>query len=204
MKLSIRPDIFFPGSVITTDFGWDTKTFPGKPRIHAALDRAGPSRVHTPIESERSAWLDNDAEGNSVLRLFFPGGEFRMLHFIRDELDSGCLAAALAGAGLAIGAPIGPVGNHGIFVASKGGTGRHVHLSLIVEPDSYDEDLAERIGSGWNTDSSADYLARYGSAYANQVKQRGIEWMNEHLIARHDPYYGGRLRYYVNPRVYGL
>ncbi|HOX30895.1 MAG TPA: hypothetical protein PLB91_01115 [Spirochaetales bacterium] len=204
MKLNVYPTIFLPGSQVTTGFGWDPYTFPSRPRIHTAIDRAGPGVVRCPLEAERSVWIDDDAEGCSVLRLFFSGGELRLLHFIRGELDSGALAAGLSGAGLALGDPIGPAGNHGLSVKAKGGTGRHVHCSLVLEPGQYDGDLEARIGSIWHNDYSTDYRARYGQPFVAQAKQRGIKWMNAHIIARFDPYYNGALRFYVNPAVYGL
>lgn len=198
MRLAITPSLFFPHSTITTGFGWDPYTYPGHPRIHTAVDRAGKGIVHTPIAAEKTAWLDNDAEGCSVFRLFFDGGEFRMLHFLRGELDSGALAAALAGAPLGQGAPIGPTGNHGLSVSKSGGDGRHVHYSLILEPGAYDEDLKTLAGAGWNSDHSADYRSRLGPAFIAQAAQRGIRWMNAFIIARADPYYDGKLRFYVN------
>ena len=126
--LSLSPSVFFPGSVVTTPFGWDDRTFPGRPRIHPAVDRAGKGIVHSPIAATRVIWIDNDAEECSVLRLLFVGGEIRLLHFIRSELDSGALAAGIAGASLDLGAPLGPTGNHGLSVSKSGGDGRHVHL----------------------------------------------------------------------------
>ena len=205
MRLTIDPNVYFPSSQVSVGFGWDPFTFPGRPRIHTAIDRAGPGVVRCPVKAERSAWIDDDAEDCSVLRLFFPGGELRLLHFIRGELDSGALAAGLAKAGLALGAPIGPAGNHGLSVSSrKGGDGRHVHCSLILEPGQYDDDLAARIGASWNSDRSADYRSHYGQPFIAQASQRGITWMSAHIIARHDPYYSGALRFYVDPAVYGL
>lgn len=196
---------FFPGSIITTDFGWDPWTFRGRPRIHVAVDRAGPGLVRSPIEAEQSSWIDNDAEGCSVFRLFFEGGEFRMLHFLREELDSGALASAITHAPLALGAPIGPVGNHGLSVPSRGGSGRHVHYSLILEPGIYDDDLAVLVGERWAEDLSSTYRTRLGPAFTSQVTIRGIQWMNESIIARKDPYYNGALRFYLNTnRLFGL
>jgi hypothetical protein len=204
MKLDIDPSVFLPGSQIAVGFGWDPCTFKNRPRIHTAIDRAGMGIVRSPIAAEKTAWIDNDAEYCSVFRLFFAGGELRMLHFIRGELDSGALAAALVGAGLEIGAPIGPTGNHGLSVSSNGGNGRHVHYSIILEPGVYNDDLEARLGASWNSDYSANFRAKYGPAFIDQVKQRCITWMNTKVIARHDPYYNGALRFYVNPAVYGL
>jgi hypothetical protein len=195
---------FFLNSQVTTAFGWDPFTFKARPRIHPALDRAGKGIVFCPVEAERSKWIDDDAEGCSVLRLFFPGGELRMLHFIREELDSGALSAGLAGAGLKMGSPIGPTGNHGLSASVNGGDGRHVHFSLILEPGAYDDELRAKIGSIWDSDYSADYRARYGTPFIDEAKKRGITWMNARIIARHDPYYSGAIRFYVNPAVYGL
>jgi hypothetical protein len=204
MKLNVDASVFFPGSQVTTAFGWDPYTFRNRPRIHPAIDRAGKGLVHSPLKAERSAWIDNDAEGCSVLRLFFEGGELRLLHFIRGELDSGALAAAITGAGLEAGAPIGPTGNHGLSVAAGSGDGRHVHYSLVLEPGVYDDDLATKIGSIWNSDYSSSYRDRYKQPFIDEVRARGITWMNAHIIARHDPYYDGKLRLYINPAVYGL
>jgi hypothetical protein len=204
MKLHVDPSVFLPGSAVTTGFGWDPFTFPARPRIHPAIDRAGKGVVRAPIAADRTAWIDNDAEFCSVFRIFFLGGELRMLHFIRDELDSGALASALAGAGLEIGSPIGPTGNHGLSVSSGKGDGRHVHYSLIFEPGVYNEDLEERLGSSWNADYSSSFGSKYGPAYIAEAKKRGITWANTKVIARHDPYYNGALRFYVHPAVYGL
>lgn len=199
MKLAIDHSVFLPYSLVTTDFGWDPWTFPGRPRIHPAVDRAGSGIVRSPVAAARSQWINNDAEGSSVLRLFFEGGEFRMLHFIREELDSGALAAAIAGAPLALGAAIGPTGNHGLSVSKNGkGTGRHVHYSLVLEPGVYDDDLRYQVGRDWNADRTGEYRSKYGPDFSAQVTQRGISWMNEIVIARNDPYYNGSLRYYVN------
>jgi hypothetical protein len=202
--LPLSPSVFFPGSIVTTPFGWDATSFPGRPRIHPAVDRAGKGIVRSPLAAKKAVWIDNDAEGCSVLRLFFDGGELRLLHFIREELDSGALAAGIAGAPLELGAPIGPAGNHGLSVSTKGGDGRHVHCSLILEPKVYDSVLAARIGSIWASDYSKDYRAQYGAAFSAQAAQRGIEWMNAYIIARHDPYYSGSIRYFVNPVIFGL
>jgi hypothetical protein len=205
MNLPLDCSVFFPSSTITTGFGWDPLTFPGHPRIHTAVDRAGKGIVHSPVSASRTAWIDNDAEGCSVFRLFFDGGEFRMLHFLRAELDSGALAAAIAHAPLAKGAPIGPTGNHGLSVPMNGGTGRHVHYSLILEPGAYDNDLQVLSGGSWNSDRTSDYRAKYGAPFISQAAQRGIQWMNEFCIARNDPYYDGKLRFYINTyRFFGM
>jgi len=198
MELKLSLDDFFPRSVITTPFGWDTKTFPTRPRLHHAVDRAGSGIVHTPVEAESSQWIDDDAEGCSVLRLFFPGGEFRMLHFIRGELESAVLSAALVKAPIPAGTPIGPTGNHGLSVPLNGGTGRHVHYCLILEPGVYDDKLKILAGAGWNNDHMSDYRSQYGKAFIADTAARGVRWMNEFIVARADPYYDGKLRFVVN------
>jgi hypothetical protein len=48
---------FFPLSVVTTRFGWDEDTFPGSPRIHPAIDRAGKEIVSVPVDAESSQWI---------------------------------------------------------------------------------------------------------------------------------------------------
>jgi hypothetical protein len=204
MKLNIDPSVFLSNSQVTTGFGWDPYTFKNRPRIHPAIDRAGRGIVRSPLKARRAIWIDDDAEGCSVLRLLFEGGELRLLHFIRGELDSGALAAAIAGAGLEIGSPLAPTGNHGLSVSSGKGDGRHVHYSLVLEPGAYDDDLLARIGQIWNSDYTSTYRARYGQSFIVDAAKRGITWMNAHVIARHDPYYDGKLRFYVNPAAYGL
>jgi len=83
----LRTDIFFPDSTITTPFGWDAETFPDAPRIHHAIDRAGPGVIRLPFDAERLEWAGADANGCSVLRAFALDGalELRMLHFIREH-----------------------------------------------------------------------------------------------------------------------
>jgi hypothetical protein len=195
---------FFPGSTITTRFGWDEDTFAGRPRIHPAIDRAGRGTVYVPVNALSCQWIDADSEGCSVLRLFFPGGELRLLHFNRDELDSGILASCLANASISKDSPIGSAGNTGISVSKRGGDGRHVHLSLIVEPGRYDDQLHRVIGDGWNNDRSSDWRARYGKPFIDECQKRSIFWMNQHIIARYDPYYSGKPRFFIDPTVFEL
>jgi hypothetical protein len=202
MKLLLCPEVFFPGSTVTTRFGWDTD--PPGPRIHHAIDRAGSGIVHSPIAASSSAWIDNDAQACSVIRLIIDGGELRLLHFIRSELVEDTLQDLLKGASIEAGQPLGPTGNHGLSIPSKGGTGRHVHYSLVLKPGAYDKDLADHFGPGWKNDWSADYRAKYGRAYIEEAAKRGVRWANDSIIAKADPYADGRLRFYVNTTTLGL
>jgi hypothetical protein len=195
---------FFPGSTVTTRFGWDEYTFPGRPRIHPAIDRAGRGTISVPVDAASSQWIRADSQGCSVLRLFFRGGELRMLHFNQAELSNGALAKALVGAPIAKGEKIGPAGNTGLSVSKSGGDGRHLHLSLVLEPGTYDDQLCRVIGDGWNVDRAVSWRDRYGRPFIDECSRRSITWMNQHVIARYDPYYNGRMRYYIDPLIFDL
>jgi hypothetical protein len=205
MELRLHPEFFFPKSVITTPFGWDAETFPSAPRLHHAVDRAGKGSVFSPVKAEKVIWIDSDSQGNSVLRLIFLGGEVRILHFLRDELDSLILASAISNAGIDAGTRIGPAGNKGISISSSGGDGRHIHYSLILSPGAYDDQLAQLAGPGWNSDRSSDFRAKYGKAFIQEAAIRGVRWMNQYVIAKADPYYVGRIRFVVDSvKLFGL
>jgi hypothetical protein len=180
---------FFPGSTITTRFGWD-KDPPG-PRLHHAVDRAGPGVVHLPFDAEKVEWIDADAQGNSVIRAFADSGalELRMLHFLKEEVDPAFLHAALKGGPAPSGFPIGPTGNKGIFVASSEGTGRHVHYSLLLKPGVYDEDL-DQIAPGWNIDLKDQLVNEHGSAFIRECAARGVRWINTKALEKVDPWTG--------------
>jgi hypothetical protein len=180
---------FFPGSTITTRFGWDLD--PPGPRIHHAIDRAGKGIVCLPFAAERMEWVDEDANGCSVLRAFADGGAFelRLLHFIKAELSPGILAAVQARQGLPSGQPIGPAGNKGLSVSLFGGDGRHVHYQLMLKPGIYDQEL-EHILPGWSIDRRDELARRYGPAFVRECATRGITWINEQALERADPWTG--------------
>ena len=127
-----------------------------------------------------------------------------MLHFIRAEIDKATLELALAHRPIPMGTTIGKTGNHGLSVSQNGGSGKHVHYSLILEPGKYDDALESSFGPGWKDDQRAAMRKAYGQVFDDQVKKRGIQWMNENIIAREDPYYNSALRYYVNTAPLGL
>jgi hypothetical protein len=181
---------FFPGSTITTRFGWD-KDPPG-PRIHHAVDRAGPGDVRLPFDAEKVEWIDADGQGNSVIRAFADGGalELRMLHFIRAEIDPDFLHAALAGHAVKEGAKIGPTGNKGLSVATvPGGTGRHVHYSLLLRPGIYDDEL-DALSPGWRVDLRDQLAHEHGPAFIRECTARGVIWINPEAMQKQDPWTG--------------
>lgn len=189
--IDIKPGAFFPGSVITTRFGWDP--VPPGPRIHHAVDRAGTGIVCLPFDAERAEFIRADAQGNSVLRLFAAGGalELRLLHFLPGELSGEIQAAChiKRGRPLPAGTPIGPAGNAGLSVSVTGGDGRHVHYSLLLSPGAYDAELS-RLAPGWSSDASPAWRAQYGEAFDKEKRTRGIRWINGLALIKHDPWTG--------------
>lgn len=182
-------DVFFPGSTITTRFGWDRD--PPGPRIHHAVDRAGPGVVRLPFDAERIEWVDADANGCSVLRAFADGGalELRMLHFLREELDPAVREAANSSGGLGAGQVIGPAGNKGMSISGNGGDGRHVHYQLMLKPRIYDGEL-EHLAPLWSVDRKDELARRYGPTFLRECAARGIAWINEQALERSDPWTG--------------
>jgi len=202
MNLAFDPG-FFPKSTVTTKFGWDDKTYPRSPRIHHAVDRAGPGVVSVPIDVDRVKWVDEDGLGCSVLRLQGNGFELRCLHFIKTELNATLVDAIKNYLSVKSGVVIGPAGNKGLSVASKGGTGRHVHYQLLLEPGAYDDQL-DAIHPGWLDNKIPEYTAKYGKKFTIEIAYRGILWMNEVAMEKYDPWFGKRL-YCVDPlTLYGL
>lgn len=189
MRLSeIQTGLFYPGSVITTRFGWDLD--PPGPRLHHAIDRAGSaSIVCLPFAAERVQWIDSDANGCSVLRVFADSGaiELRMLHFLGDELSPGIPYAIKGGHGLLCGQPIGPAGNMGLSVSKHGGDGRHVHYQLMLIPGVFDDELSA-IAPTWNVDRRKELAVRYGSAFLRECAVRQVTWINERALCRMDPW----------------
>jgi hypothetical protein len=176
----------FPGSSITTGFGWDKMTFPKAPRIHHAIDRAGKGNIFCPIDAGRVKWLDEDSNGCSVLRLIGDGIEIRMLHFIKDEVNPAVMDAVANKSALAISTVIGPAGNKGQSVSTvKGGSGRHLHYQTMLEPGVHDRFLAS-VRADWDVDNTKVFTAQYGKLFTAEVKKRGIWWMNDYVIFKHD------------------
>ena len=196
---------FYPESVITTRFGWDATTFPGAPRIHHAVDRAGPGIVRIPFDADRVEWHDADAQGNSVLRAFADGGamELRMLHFLPGELSAELRESIKHAREVPRGTPIGPVGNKGIAVAAAGGTGRHVHYSLMLMPGFYDDQLDE-VAPGWRLDRTAEFSRLYGSHFVVERTRRAIRWMNDKVICKGDPWTNAERLVVDSATIFGL
>jgi hypothetical protein len=196
-------DNFFPGSSITTRFGWDLD--PPGPRIHHAVDRAGPGIVCLPFAAERVEWTDEDANGCSVLRVFADGDalELRLLHFIKAELSPGILAAVAAKQGLPSGQPIGPTGNKGLSVSTIGGDGRHVHYQLMLKPGIYDEEL-NHIAPAWAIDRRDALSAKYGPVFVRECASRRVTWINERALQRADPWTGRQRIIIDSARILGL
>ena len=157
-----------------------------------------------PIEAERVEWYDADAQGNSVIRAFAHDRtvELRMLHFIKEELNPAFLELALKRAAVPAGMEIGPVGNKGLSVAAAGGTGRHVHYSLMLTPLIYDDYLDETF-PGWNIDKSEEYEKRYGPAFVVERAKRQVIWYSDRALCKMDPWTGKR-RYIVDSLIFGL
>lgn len=186
----LHPEVFFPDSIPTTPFGWDPVTFPEAPRIHHAVDRAGAGVVSAPFAASRVAWVDQDAQGNSVLRLFAGPLELRMLHFRKAELAREVLSAVEAGTGLPAGQPLAPAGDVGI------GTGRHLHYQFMLTPvEEYPE--IDELAPGWLEDDSGKMRERYGMAFVREVAARSILWINERALCRRDPW-TGKLRLIID------
>jgi hypothetical protein len=197
----LKLENFFPGSTITTLFGWD-KDPPG-PRIHHAIDRAGQGIVTLPFEAERIEWIDHDGLGCSVLRAFADDGalELRLLHFNKEELSPGILPAAAAGAGLPKGQPIGPTGNTGLSIArvrpdGTKGDGRHVHYQLMLKPGHYEAELDE-LCPGWQNDDKQELSRALGEAFVTECAARKVAWINTKALCRSDPW-TGRLRIIID------
>jgi hypothetical protein len=198
MKLfDIQTGLFYPGSSITTRFGWDPD--PPGPRIHHAVDRAGSAAiVCLPFAAERVEWIDEDANGCSVLRAFCDDStlELRMLHFLRAELSPGILEAVAKGRPTLTGQPIGPAGNKGLAVSKHGGDGRHVHYQLMLVPGAYDAEL-DTLAPTWSVDRRKELAARYGPAFLRDCVAREVAWINERALCRRDPW-TGRLRIIID------
>jgi len=184
MRLTdIDASVFFPGSQITTAFGWDPDPRFG-PRVHHAVDRAGAGMVRLPFAAKRLDWKNADTVGNSVLRAFAdPGIELRMLHFRPNERTPDLLNALRNGRGLPAGAPLAPAGDVGI------GSGRHVHYQLMLDPECDWTEL-DKLVPGWTQDDKTDWLSRYGLAFALERSRRGIRWINTRALRRADPWTG--------------
>jgi hypothetical protein len=192
MKLTdLRESIFFPGSSITTPFGWDAETFPDAPRIHHAIDRAGPGVIRLPFDAERIEWIGADANGCSVLRAFALDGalELRMLHFIRDELKPEILRSAVVGRGAPAGIELGPAGNKGLSVSTTRGDGRHLHYQLMLRPGAFDAEL-DQLTPAWSTNQREALAKRWGIAFLRECVTRKITWINGIALERMDPWTG--------------
>lgn len=196
---------WFRGAVNSgTPFGYDVKTFPGKPRLHPAQD-------YSPLNSKRLEtiaysvingqieWLV-DTQGNSVFWQKGTGLDVRYYHFHREELSSEAIAAmTVKGFSMNAGTPIGPAGNVGISVASAGNDGSHVHLVIIAYPELYDS-VADIVGvKFWHVNKIDQYIKQYGQPFKDIVDKWQIEWMNEDVIARFDPF-RQRMGYFLNPK----
>lgn len=186
--------VFFPGSVITTRFGWDP-TPPG-PRIHHAIDRAGPGDLYTPEDYLRATWIPKDAQGNTILRLIGEGRELRIYHLYLTELSPTLREAIGLGKDVPAGTKIGPAGNVGIFVASAKGTGRHAHYVYYVDPQQHEEELDKRL-TGWQINRIKEIEAKLGRAFTDEIKKREISAYNDLAITKLDPW-TKRVRVIVN------
>ena len=179
---------FYPGAVVTTPFGWDTKSFPDTPRIHAAVDKISPGvEVTCPIETEWTKFIKDDGQGNSILRLVATGIELRIYHFNFSELSPESGALIRQGLPIDKGSKIGPAGNTGVCLGADGG--RHIHYQLILDPAKYSDELELIMGKGWDDNRIDEYSSKYGQLFVNQLRYRGITVYNEKLIARKDQYW---------------
>lgn len=199
LRALINPSLFFPRSVVTVPFGVDAKTF-GEPRLHIAVDRAlpltleprfGEFPVCNPATLIKTVLYPDDGTTlhGSMIRLVGASFEIRMLHFIPAELRPAALARLRSGTPLDRGDAIGPAGNKGLAVSNIGGSGRHVHYTLVLKPGVHDEELAAR-WPDWKKDETPQWGETYGAVIREELRRKNVQWGNAHVIARIDPHWG--------------
>ena len=196
-------DLLPSGSVVTTGFGWDSGPVGNKhpevwPRIHHAIDRAGPGIMTVPVTFDFAQWIPKDSLGCSVLRLINPREELRLLHINVSEMEPVTLDKLIQGKPLNKLDKIAPCGNTGMSFGDNGG--RHVHYTYMVLPGSYDDELIERFGDCWKQDKIPSMLANFGPDVARQIKARRISWMNSYVVCKVDPYWE-KLMYVMNTEM---
>jgi hypothetical protein len=177
-------DIFFKESFIKHQFGIgiDASEYPKVLMTKRALPKEIKNEYYSypikcPCNTIKTKWLDDDGEGNTLLRLIGDGYELRLFHLNREELNQETRAYILNGLPINKGDSIGSIGSN-IKYEIYDYSGRNLEYMLLLYPNYFDDDLKEKWGDYWMSDARKELINKYGVMLANDFIYKNIHKIN--------------------------